>query len=101
MTILKSSSPLLAQTSRPPTRNLSCKTHDASSHGTTDNGIDDGIINADDRLRSSMMKVSMATMLGRPRWRDDVDDDYDDDEDGTNEADVEDDEGAGMTEPMI
>ena len=67
MTNLKSSSPLLAQTSHPPTRNLSGKTHDASSDGATDDGIDDGIINANDRLRASMMKVSMATMLGRAR----------------------------------
>ena len=101
MTNLKSSSPLLAQTSHPPTRNLSCKTHDASGDGATDDGVDDGIINANGRLRASMMKMSMATMLGRERWRDDVDDVYDDDEDGTNDADVEDDEGAAMTEPMI
>ena len=67
MTNLKSSSPLLAQTSHPPTRNLSSKTHDASSDGATDDGIDDGIINANDRLRASMMKVSMATILGRAR----------------------------------
>ena len=64
---LKLSSPLLAQTSHPPTRNLSCKTHDASGDGATDDGIDDGIMNANDRLRASMMKVSMATMLGRAR----------------------------------
>ena len=64
---LKSSSPLLAQTSHPPTRNLSGKTHDASGDGATDDGIDDGIMNANDRLRALMMKVSMATMLGRAR----------------------------------
>ena len=67
MTNLKSSSPLLAQTSHPPTRNLSSKTHDAGSDGATDDGIDDGIMNADDRLRASMVKVSMATMVGRAR----------------------------------
>ena len=65
--VLKSSSPLLAQTSHPPTRNLSSKTHDAGSDGATDDGIDDGIMNADDRLRASMVKVSMATMVGRAR----------------------------------
>ena len=64
---MKSSSPLLAQTSHPPTRNLSGKTHDASSRGAIDDSFDDGIINADDRLRASMMKVSMATILGRAR----------------------------------
>ena len=64
---LKSSSPLLAQTSHPPTRNLSGKTHDASGRGATDDGVDDGIINANDRLRASMMKVSMATVFGRAR----------------------------------
>ena len=58
---------MLAQTPHPPTRNLSSKTHDASSDGATDDGIDDGIMNADDRLRASMMKVSMATMVGRAR----------------------------------
>ena len=64
---LKSSSPLLAQTSHPPTRILSSKPHDAGSDSATDDGIDDGITNANDRLRASMMKVSMATMVGRAR----------------------------------
>ena len=64
---LKLSSPLLAQTSHPPTRNLFGKTHDASGGGAADDGIDDGIINANDRLRASMMKVSVATVFGRAR----------------------------------
>ena len=63
--MLKLSSPLLAQTSHPPTRNLFGKSHDASGGDATDDGIDDGIINATDRLRASMMKVSIATVLGR------------------------------------
>ena len=39
---LKSSAPLLAQTSHPPTRNLFGKAHDAGDGGATDDGIDDG-----------------------------------------------------------
>ena len=64
---LKSSSPMLAQTSRPPTRNLICKTHDAGEDGATDDDIDDGILNADDRLHESLMKVSAMTLLGHAR----------------------------------
>ena len=64
---LKSSSPMLAQTSHPPTRNLFGKTHDASGGGAADDGIDDGIIIAHDRLRASMMKASLPTMVGRAR----------------------------------
>ena len=64
---LKSSSPLLAQTSHPPTRNLFGKTHDAGDGGATDDDIDDGILNADDRLLESLMKLSAMTLLGRAR----------------------------------
>ena len=56
---------------------------------------------AHDRLRASMMKASLPTMVGRARWHDDVDDVCDDDEDGTNDGDVEDDEGTAITEPMM
>ena len=66
-TDLKSLSPMLAQTSHPPTRNLFGKTHDASGGGAADDGIDDGIIIARDRLRASMMKASLPTMVGRAR----------------------------------
>ena len=55
---LKSSSPLLAQTSHPPTRNLFGKTHDAGDGGANDDAIDDGIVNDADRLPKSMMKIS-------------------------------------------
>ena len=58
---------MLEQISHTPTRNLFGKTHDASGGGAADDGIDDGIINANDRLRASMMKVSMATVFGRAR----------------------------------
>ena len=53
---LKSSSPLLAQTSHPPTRNLFGKNHDAGGGGATDDAIDDGILNDYDRLPESMRK---------------------------------------------
>ena len=65
LTVLKSSSPLLAQTSHPPTRNLFGKTHDAGDGGATAGGVDNGILNNDDQLHESMIKVSMATILGR------------------------------------
>ena len=64
---LKSSSPLLAQTSHPPTRNLFGKTHDAREGGATDDDIDDGILNTDDPLRKSLIKVSAMTLLGHAR----------------------------------
>ena len=64
---LKSSSPLLAQTSHPPTRNLSGKTHDAGQGDATDDDFDDGILNADDRLLESLMKLNAMTLLGRAR----------------------------------
>ena len=67
LTVLKSSSPLLAQTSHPPTRNLFGKTHDAGEGGATDDDIDDGILNADDRLIEALMKVSPMTLLGHAR----------------------------------
>ena len=67
LTNLKPPSPMLAQTSHTPTRNLLGKTHDASGSGAADDGFDDGIINADDRLRASMMKMSMPTIVGRAR----------------------------------
>ena len=35
--------------------------------GATDDDIDDGILNADDRLRESLMKVSAMTLFGRAR----------------------------------
>ena len=101
MSILKSSSPLLAQTSHPPTRNLFGKTHDASGRGATDDGVDDGIINANARLRASMMKMSMATVLGRARWQDDVGNVCADHEDGNNDGDVADVKGTAVTKPMM
>ena len=64
---LKSSSPMLAQTSHPPTRNLFGKTHDAGGGGATDDGVDDGILNAEDRLRESMMQVSVIRIFGCAR----------------------------------
>ena len=64
---LKSSSPVLAQTSRPPTRNLSGKTHDAGGVGATDDGIDDGIRDDGNCVIGLVMKISMATVLGRGR----------------------------------
>ena len=67
LTNLKLSSPLLAQTSHPPTRNLFGKTHDAGDGGATDEDIDDGILNADDRLHESLMKVSAMALLGHAR----------------------------------
>ena len=67
LTVLKSSSPMLAQTSHPPTRNLFGKTHDAGGGGATDDGVDDGILNAEDRLRESMMQVSVIRIFGCAR----------------------------------
>ena len=67
LTVLKSSSPLLAQTSHPPTRNLFGKTHDARDGGAPDEGIDAGILNTDDHLHESMMKVNMTTIFGGVR----------------------------------
>ena len=67
MTNLKSSSPLLAQTSHPPTRNLFGKTNDERGGGATDDAIDAGILNTDDHLHESTMKLSTATMLGNVR----------------------------------
>ena len=64
---LKSSSPLLAQTSHPPTRNLSGKTQDAGGVGATDDGVDDGIRDGGDCVIGSVMKLSMTTILGRVR----------------------------------
>ena len=64
---LKSSSPMLAQTSQPPTRNLSGKTHDAGGIGATDDGIDDGIRDDGRCVVGSVIKDSMTTMLGRGR----------------------------------
>ena len=67
MNNLKSSSPLLAQTSHSPTRNLFGKTHDAGEGGATDDDIDDGILTADIPLHESLMKVSATTLLGHAR----------------------------------
>ena len=67
LTVLKSSSPMLAQTPHPPTRNLFGKTHDAGGGGATDDGVDDGIVNAEDRLRESMMQVSVIRIFGCAR----------------------------------
>ena len=67
LTVLKSSSPLLAQTSHPPTRNLFGKTHDASGVGATVDGVDDGIRDDGDCVIGSVLQISMATMLGRGR----------------------------------
>ena len=67
LTVLKSSSPMLAQTSHPPTRNLFGKTHDAGGGGATDDGVDDGILNAEDRLRESMVQVSVIRIFGCAR----------------------------------
>ena len=64
---LKSSSPMLAQTSHTPTRNLFGKTHAADGGGTTDNGTDDGVHDTSDDVNESAMKISMMTMLGRVR----------------------------------
>ena len=64
---LKSSSPLLAQTSHPPTRNLFGKTNDARGGGATDDAIDAGILNTDDHLHESRMKLSTAKILGNVR----------------------------------
>ena len=64
---LMSSSPLLAQTSPPPTRNLFGKTNDARGGGATDDAINAGILNADDHLRESRTKLSTATELGDVR----------------------------------
>ena len=58
---------MLAQTSHPPTRNLFGKTHDARGGGANDDAIDDGILNDDDRLPESMMKMSAMTILERAR----------------------------------
>ena len=76
LTVLKSSSPTLAQTSHPPTRNLFGKTHDAgasrdlfgtthdaSDGGATDDGIDDGALTSDDLLRGSMMKAKLTDAI--------------------------------------
>ena len=54
---LKSSSPVLVQTSRPPTRNLFGKTHDADGGGTTDNGTDDGARDASDDVDESATEM--------------------------------------------
>ena len=54
---LKSSSPVLVQTSHPPTRNLFGKTHDADGGGTTDNGTDDGARDASDDVDESATEM--------------------------------------------
>ena len=54
---LKSSSPVLVQTSHPPTRNLNGKTHDADGGGTTDNGTDDGARDASDDVDESATEM--------------------------------------------
>ena len=54
---LKSSSPVLVQTSHPPTRNLFGKTHDADGGGTTDNGTDDGARDASDDVNESATEM--------------------------------------------
>ena len=64
---VKSSSPMLAQASYPPTRNLSGKTPDAGGVGATDDGVDDGIRDDGDCVIGSVLQISMATMLGRGR----------------------------------
>ena len=58
---------MLVQISHPPTRNSFGKTHDAGSGGATDDGVDDGIINAEDRLRESTMQVSVIRIFGCAR----------------------------------
>ena len=51
------SSPVLVQTSHPPTRNLVGKTHDADGGGTTDNGTDDGARDASDDVNESATEM--------------------------------------------
>lgn len=50
-------SPMLVQTSHPPTRNLFGKTHDADGGGTTDNGTDDGARDASDDVNESATEM--------------------------------------------
>ena len=54
---LKSSSPVLVQTSHPPTRNLFGKTHDADGGGATDNGTDDAARDASDDVNESATEM--------------------------------------------
>ena len=51
----------------PSTHNLFGKTHDAGGGGATDDGVDDGILDAEDRLRESMMQVSVIRIFGCAR----------------------------------
>ena len=63
----KSPSPMLAQTSRPPARNLFVKAYDAGGVGATDDVVDDGIRDGGNCAIGSVMKPSAATVLGRGR----------------------------------
>ena len=95
LTNLKLSSPMLAQTSHPPTRNLSGKTHDAGGVGATDDGVGDGIRDGGNCVIGSAMKLSMTTMQAH------FDNDCDDGAVGYSGSDDEDDDGAAIAEPML
>ena len=67
LTNLKLSSLMLAQTSRPPTRSLFGKSHDAGGVGATDDGVDDGIRDDGNSVIGSVIKFCVTPMLGRGR----------------------------------
>ena len=90
---------MLVQTSRPLTRNLFGKTHDADGGGATDNGTDDGVHDTSDDVNESAMKIRLMTILGRGREHDDCGNGCDDDEDGNSGGDDRYDDGAEITEP--
>ena len=101
LTNLKLSSPMLAQTSHPLTRNLFDKTHDAGGVGATDDGVGDGIRDGGNCVIGSVMKHSISTILGRGRWQAHFDNDCDDGAVGYSGSDDEDDDGAAIAEPML